>query len=124
MSTIPKDIKEKIERKYSHNTALAATRIEAAEYGYSLATTSTDGRELEKEIDQAKKRIILVSSQYSQAKAQITALQSSLKEKEEVNRGLQNACKKWETICEELKAENERLKGVIDGGFNTNPNNL
>jgi hypothetical protein len=40
----------------------------------------------------------------------LTALQSSLKEKEEVNRGLQNACKKWENICEELKAENERLK--------------
>ena len=33
-------------------------------------------------------------------------------EKEEVNRGLQNACKKWEDICEELKAENEGNKEI------------
>lgn len=43
----------------------------------------------------------------------ITALQSQCTEKEEVNRGLQNTCKKWETICEELKAENEAKQEII-----------
>lgn len=44
-------------------------------------------------------------------------LKSSLKEKEEVNRGLQNACDSWAVLCEELKAENKTLQDAFDNNL-------
>ena len=54
-------------------------------------------------------------SQYNKVFGIIHKLQSSLKEKEEVNRGLQNACDSWAVICEELNSKLKEKEKECDG---------
>ena len=93
MSTIPKDVLEKIEEKYKHCEFYDGTQSPdydimvnqlryAAEYGYQLAT---DGREeLETRIGQLEKYNEEIINDSFKQHDQITALQSSLKEKEKL----------------------------------------
>ncbi len=115
MSTIPKEIKDKINYaciEYSCFIAARESYAFGAEYGYQLAT---DGRE---ELEKEKTELLLLSQKYAEL---ITALQSQCTEKDQEIEGykkeylilfLEDKLKQQE--LKELKAENERLKGLID----------
>ena len=113
MSTIPKEIKDLIKENYAH---LSQEAQESFAKGYQLAT---DGRE-ELEKENASLRETLSCFHWGTVHDTITALQSSLKEKEKqlqesllLYNNQTTTILKQSTELEELKAENERLKTIL-----------
>jgi len=134
MSTIPKGAEITIENEYKllvkklrnmKDVVIPMSQAlqwkKGAEYGYQLAT---DGREeLEKENRRLMDSYDKVNADRTKQLYEITALQSSLKEKDaELNRAIdtiheyQKGVQLASEQIEELKAENERLKGEVNHG--------
>ena len=126
MSTIPKAVLETFPKKiylqttdedeqqpykYDFSITWCEDKVNNSDVEYLRADLATDGREeLEKQLQDS---LLL----YNNQTATIIKLEKECEGKDEVNRGLQNACKKWEEICEGKEKEIAELKKQLEDSF-------